>query len=141
MKFIRMILPALFLTLLVAGCGDDGGTEPTVIADRFVGNWTVSRATSNGNDVTSSFSGVSINFTKSGDTNGAYTAQVSGSLLAFIGGNGTWSTTASGTTLTIRGNTYNVTVTDTTMTLTFVDTTSKNEETYFPCMQCLEDRV
>ncbi len=130
MKFIRMILPALVLMLLVAGCKKDDPVEPSVIADKFVGTWTVTKATSNGSDVTSSFSGVSISFTKSGDTNGSYTAQVSGSLLAFIGGNGTWSTNASGTQLTIGGNTYTITVTDSKITLTFVDTSDKNEPTY-----------
>lgn len=126
-----MILPALLSVLFLVSCGKKN-PKPKTIADKFIGTWTVLKATSNGNDATSLFSGVSVSFKKSSDTGGSYTAQVSGSLLAFIGGNGVWKTNASSTQLTIGKNVFPITnfKEGKTITVTFTDTTSKNKATY-----------
>jgi len=125
-----MILPALFLSIILVSCGGGGDDPKPVVADRFVGTWAVTKATLNGADVLSQFSGVSISFTKSGDANGSYTAQVSGSALNLIGGNGTWSTNPSATQLTLSGGTYTISVVNNVLTLTFTDTSEKDEPTY-----------
>ena len=110
MKYIYKLLPALFIVLLIS-CDRDGGDDPgpnaATFEEKLAGTWSMSSVKIDGSDVSSDFSGFSINF----DANLNYTISNGGTI--FTQTSGSWGTSSSndtGATGFLNGITNQVTL-------------------------------
>ena len=132
MKYLYKLLPILFIAVLLS-CDESGGgddptpdPEPATFEEKLAGTWSLSSVKIDGSDVSSDYSGFSINF----DASLNYTISNGGT--TFIQTSGSWGTSSAsdtGATGFLDGITNQVTLAfsneDKTLTLSFtVDNTT-----------------
>ena len=130
MKYLYKLLPILFIAVLLScdesGGGDDPTPEPATFEEKLAGTWSMSSVKIDGSDVSSDYSGFSINF----DSNLNYTISNGGTTFTqTVGSWGTSSANDTGATGFLAGITNQVTLAfsneDKTLTLSFsVDNTT-----------------